>query len=67
MGLFLFMKTITCPFTGEQLEVKVKKELINDVEIDYYYYENSRGNQFTTDELDEINLKQYDKRRTSIN
>jgi hypothetical protein len=67
MGLFLFMKTITCPFTGEQLEVKIKKELINDVEIDYYYYENSRGNQFTTDELDEINLKQYDKGRTSIN
>ena len=60
MGLFLFMKTITCPFTGEQLEVKIKKELINDVEIDYYYYENSRGNQFTTDELDEINLKQLD-------
>lgn len=54
------MKTITCPFTGEQLEVKVNKELINDVEIDYYYYENSRGNQFTTDELDEINLKQLD-------
>lgn len=59
MGLFLLiMKTITCPYTGEQLEVKIKKELINDVEIDYYYYENSRGNQFTTDELDEINLKQ---------
>lgn len=54
------MKTIMCPFTGEQLEVKIKKELINDVEIDYYYYENSRGNQFTTDELDEINLKQLD-------
>lgn len=59
MGLFLLiMKTITCPFTGEQLEVRIKKELINDVEIDYHYYENSRGNQFTTDELDEINLKQ---------
>lgn len=60
------MKTIRCPFTGEFLEVKTVKEIINNKEIDYYYYENSRGNQFTTDELDEINLKEYDKRRETI-
>lgn len=52
------MKTIICPFTNETLHVKVIKEVINNKEIDYYYYENSRGNQFTTDELDELNLKQ---------
>lgn len=52
------MKTITCPYTNEVLEVKVIKEVINGKEIDYHYYENSRGNQFTTDELDNINLNQ---------
>lgn len=52
------MKTIICPYTNEVLEVKVIKEVINNKEIDYHYYENSKGNQFTTDELDIINLKQ---------
>ena len=54
------MKTIICPFTNEVLEVKVIKEIIDNKEIDYYYYENSKGNQFTTDELDELNLKQLE-------
>jgi len=54
------MKTIIYPFTNEILEVKVTKEIINNKEIDYYHYENSKGNQFTTDELDELNLKQLD-------
>jgi len=52
------MKTIICPYTNEVLEVKVIKEIVNGKEINYHYYENSRGNQFTTDELDELNLKQ---------
>jgi len=54
------MKTIICPFTEEVLEVKITKEIVNNKEIDYHYYENSKGNQFTTDELDELNLKQLD-------
>lgn len=54
------MKIIICPFTEEILEVKIIKEIVNNKEIDYHYYENSKGNQFTTDELDKINLKQLD-------
>lgn len=57
------MKTIVCPFTGEILEVKIAKEIVKNKEIDYYHYENSKGNQFTTDELDKLNLKQLEDAR----
>ncbi len=55
------MKPIESPFSNNRLEVKIRKETLpfrkEEFEVMYHYYEDM-GRQFTTDELDEINLKQ---------
>ncbi|MBX2952090.1 MAG: DUF4065 domain-containing protein [Leadbetterella sp.] len=55
------MRTIESPFSDNVLEVKMRKETLpfrkEEYEVIYHYYEDC-GQQFTTDELDEINLRQ---------
>lgn len=55
------MRPIESPFSNNCLEVKIRKEKLpfrkEEFEVMYHYYEDM-GQQFTTEELDEINLKQ---------
>ncbi|WP_367914778.1 type II toxin-antitoxin system antitoxin SocA domain-containing protein [Leadbetterella sp. DM7] len=55
------MRTIESPFSDNVLQVKMRKETMpfrkEEYEVIYHYYEDC-GQQFTTDELDEINLRQ---------
>ena len=65
------MKYITSPFSDRTLQLKTRVEKIpfrkEEFEIIYHYYEDE-GQQFTTDEEDEINLKQvYNQYREKHN
>ncbi len=65
------MKKIESPFSDKLLDVKIREEQISfrkdTFEILYHYYEDN-GNRFTTDELDEINVKQaYNQYREKYN
>lgn len=55
------MRRIESPFSDSRLDVKIRKETLpfrkEEFEVMYHYYEDC-GQQFTTDELDEINIKQ---------
>jgi hypothetical protein len=55
------MKFITSPFSDELLPVKLRKETITfrgkQFEVNYHFYEDTEQ-QFTTDETDEVNLRQ---------
>jgi DNA-binding transcriptional regulator YiaG len=55
------MKTIESPFSNQLLRVQTRIEKIpfrkEEFEVVYHFYEDA-GQQFTTDETDEINLKQ---------
>jgi hypothetical protein len=58
------MNQITSPFNDKLLSVKLRKEKLTfrgkQFEVNYHYYEDE-GQQFTTYETDEVNLKQvYD-------
>ncbi len=64
------MNQITSPFSDNLLSVRLRKEKITyrekEFEIDYHYYEDC-GQQFTTNETDEVNLQQvYDAYRANI-
>lgn len=55
------MQIIISPFSDKILSVKTRNELIltkeKKVDINYHYYEDE-GYEFTTDEIDTINLEQ---------
>lgn len=55
------MQIIISPFSDKTLSVKTRNELIltkgKKIDINYHYYEDE-GYEFTTDEVDKINLEQ---------
>ncbi|WP_367916276.1 type II toxin-antitoxin system antitoxin SocA domain-containing protein [Leadbetterella sp. DM7] len=65
------MKKIVSPFSDKLLDVKIREEQMSfrkdTFSVLYHYYEDM-GERFTTDELDEINLKQvYNQYREKYN
>lgn len=65
------MKKIASPFSDKLLDVKIREEQMSfrkdTFSVLYHYYEDM-GQQFTTDELDEVNLKQvYNQYREKYN
>lgn len=65
------MKSIESPFSDKKLLVQRRQDKITfrkeEFEIVYHFYEDA-GQQFTTDETDEVNLKQvYNKYREKYN
>lgn len=65
------MKNIASPFSDSLLGVKVREEQMSfrkETFVVLYHYYEDMGQQFTTDELDEINLKQvYNQYREKYN
>ena len=55
------MKPIASPFSDRTLDVQTRSEVLSfrkeDFEVVYHYYKDE-GHEFTTDEIDSINLKQ---------
>jgi DNA-binding transcriptional regulator YiaG len=65
------MKSIESPFSDKKLFVQRRMEIITfrkeEFEVVYHFYEDT-GQQFTTDETDEVNLKQvYNQYREKYN